>query len=43
MRDMTFELVEDRVKNFTRMSFSDFERITSLIQQTEKKKTTQFR
>jgi hypothetical protein len=32
MRDMTIELVEDSVKNFTRMSLPDFEHISSLIE-----------
>jgi hypothetical protein len=40
---MTFELVEDTVKNFTRMSSSDFEHITSLIELRVKKMDTQFR
>ncbi|KDR07180.1 hypothetical protein L798_03447 [Zootermopsis nevadensis] len=43
MRDMTFELVEDTVKNFTRMSLSDFEHITSLIEPKVKKIYTRFR
>ena len=43
MRDMTFEVVEDTVKNFTRMSLSDFEHITSFIEPRVKKMDTQFR
>lgn len=43
MRDMTFEVVEDTVKNFTRMSLSDFEHITSFIEPSVKKMDTQFR
>jgi hypothetical protein len=43
MRDMTFEVVEDTVKNVTRMSLSDFEHITSFIEPSVKKMDTQFR
>jgi hypothetical protein len=40
MRDsMTFELVEDTIKNFRRMLLSDFEHITSLIEMSEKMDT----
>jgi hypothetical protein len=43
MRDMAFGLVEDTVKNVARMSLSDFEHITSLIEPRVKKMDTQFR
>jgi hypothetical protein len=38
---MTFELLEDTVKNFKRMSLFDFEYITSLLEPRVKKMDTQ--
>lgn len=43
IRDMQFEVIEDTIKNFTRMSTEDFCYLRNLIEPKVKKMDTQFR
>lgn len=43
LRDMTFESIEDTIKNFTRMTRNDFDLLCSLIEPRVKKVDTVFR